>query len=350
MAEGPPISVVMAVYNSEQTAPESIESILQQTFGDFEFIIVDDGSTDSTEEILHAYARLDNRIKLYTQENLGLIASLNRHCRLAKGRYIARMDADDVSSPDRFEKQFRFLEAHPEIGVLGTWIQDIGWKDSQGVSWPVPSDPHVIRWFLLFGNCIAHPSVMMRRDLLERLGYYRPEALHVEDYDLWIRASEVTELANMSEVLLRYRLSEGSVSNRNIFIQQENAVDLKCGLTSSFLGRSVDRGTVQALQQSGEGLAVRNTGSAGKAASLVSELYTTYLAKVRPARKAQVEIAMDAIRRLWLLGLFSKRIGIWLRSFRLLPTVLSLHAAKIAFSLAGWAVKSRGRVFVSQRR
>src|SRR6476646_1873373 len=144
MAEGPPISVVMAVYNSEQTAPESIESILQQTFSDFEFIIVDDGSTDSTGEILHAYARLDNRIKLYTQENLGLIASLNRHCRLAKGRYIARMDADDVSSPDRFEKQFGFLEAHPEIGVLGTWIQDIGRKDSQGVSWPVPSDPHVI--------------------------------------------------------------------------------------------------------------------------------------------------------------------------------------------------------------
>src|SRR5262245_14413110 len=107
MPDVPPISVVMAVYNSADTATESIESILRQTFSDFEFIIVDDGSTDTTGEILHDYAALDNRIKLYTQEKLGLVASLNRHCRLAKGRYIARMDADDVSLPNRFEKQFR---------------------------------------------------------------------------------------------------------------------------------------------------------------------------------------------------------------------------------------------------
>src|ERR1051326_97584 len=115
MIEAPPISVVMAVYNSEQTAPESIDSILQQTFSDFEFIIVDDGSTDATGEILRGYAELDKRIQVYTQQRSGLIASLNRHCRLARGRYIARMDADDISLPDRFEKQFRFLEAHPEI-------------------------------------------------------------------------------------------------------------------------------------------------------------------------------------------------------------------------------------------
>jgi hypothetical protein len=347
----PPISVVMAVYNSAQTAPESIESILQQTFVDFEFIIVDDGSTDATGEILRDYAALDNRIRLYTQEKSGLIASLNRHCRLAKGRYIARMDADDISLPDRFEKQFRFLEAHPEIGVLGTRIQDIGSsKDSQGVLWPVPSDPDVVGWFLLFGNCIAHPSVMMRREVLERVGYYRPDALHIEDYDLWVRASEISRIANIAEVLVQYRLSEESVSKRHASAQQEKGIDLKCGLTSGLVRRSVDRGIVQALQQSGEGSPVRNTGSAVTAASFVFELYTAYVAKVRPARRARVEIAMDAIRRLWLLGFFSRKISVWMRSLRFFPTVLSVHGAKIAFSLGAWTLRYRGRVFMSRRR
>src|SRR5436305_623407 len=115
MPNAPPISVVMAVYNSASVVADAIESILQQTFRDFEFIIVDDGSTDSTGEVLRDYAERDVRIKLYTQENCGLIASLNRACRLAKGRYIARMDADDISLPPRFEKQFHYLESHPEI-------------------------------------------------------------------------------------------------------------------------------------------------------------------------------------------------------------------------------------------
>ena len=207
MRDAPPVSVVMPVYNSAHVVADAVESILHQTFGDFEFIIVDDGSTDSTEEILREYAALDGRIKLYNQENCGLIASLNRYCRVANGKYIARMDADDISLPARLEKQFRYLEAHSEVGVLGTWIQDVDSNRTPIIEWPVPADPVVVRWFLFFGNCIAHPSVMMRRELLDRLGYYRPSAIHVEDYDLWIRAAEVTGLANLPEVLVQYRIS-----------------------------------------------------------------------------------------------------------------------------------------------
>src|SRR6266480_6486765 len=125
MPNVPPISVVMPVYNSAGVVAEAVESILQQTFRDFEFIIVDDGSTDDTGEILHEYAQLDKRIRLYSQENSGLIEALNRYCRVAAGKYIARMDADDISLPARLEKQFRFMETHPEVGVLGTWIQDV---------------------------------------------------------------------------------------------------------------------------------------------------------------------------------------------------------------------------------
>jgi glycosyltransferase involved in cell wall biosynthesis len=248
MTGEPDISVVMAVYNSAGVVAEAIESILHQTFGNFEFIIIDDGSTDSSGEILREYKRRDSRIEVYTQSNQGLIASLNRGCRMAKGRYIARMDADDISLPSRFEKQFGFMEAHPEIGVLGTWIQDVDERRQPIIEWPVPSDPVVVRWFLFFGNCIAHPSVMLRRDLLERMGYYRPDALHVEDYDLWIRAAEVTALANLPEVLVQYRVSAGSVSGRNDQVQRERTA---------------------ALAKKGK----------------IVELYEAYLRKARPDRK-----------------------------------------------------------------
>ncbi len=297
-----PISVVMPVYNSDGVVAEAVESILNQTFRDFEFIIVDDGSRDATPQILRRYASRDNRIKLYTQENCGLIATLNRYCRIAVGKYIARMDADDISLPTRFEKQFRFLERNPEIGVLGTWIQDLDEKRAPIIEWPVPADPVVVRWFLLFGNCIAHPSVMMRRDLMERLGYYRPDAIHVEDYDLWIRALEVTRLANLPEILVQYRMSAGSVSNQNLAIQKANTDKRQRFRDGDML-----------------------------------ELHHAFIKQFRPDRKQRAEIALDMIRR----------NGV--RSLRVLPDLLSLHTVKMAFSLGGWFIKYRGRGFAGQR-
>jgi len=306
MRDAPPVSVVMPVYNSAHVVADAVESILHQTFGDFEFIIVDDGSTDATEEILREYSALDGRIKLYNQENCGLIASLNRYCRVANGKYIARMDADDISLPARLEKQFRYLEAHSEVGVLGTRIQDVDSNRTPIIEWPVPADPVVVRWFLFFGNCIAHPSVMMRRELLDRLGYYRPSAIHVEDYDLWIRAAEVTGLANLPEVLVQYRISAESVSSRNVSAQDERAAALS-----------------SALRQTGD----------------IVQLYETYVTKVRPDRKQKAEIALDVIRR----------TGVGLRSLRFLPELLSLHALKTAFSVGSWSVKYRGRTSGRQR-
>jgi glycosyltransferase involved in cell wall biosynthesis len=300
MTGQPDISVVMAVHNAAHVVAQAIESILHQTFGNFEFIIIDDGSADSSGKILREYARLDGRIQIHSQPNQGLIASLNRGCRMAKGRYVARMDADDISFPARFEKQFRFLEAHPEIGVLGTWIQDVDKNGTPTIAWPVPSDPVVVRWFLFFGNCIAHPSVMMRRDLLERMGYYRPDAVHVEDYDLWVRAAEVTALANLPEVLVQYRVSEESVSARNEQAQKQRAAAL---------------------------------GAKGK----IVELYEAYVRKVRPNRKQRAEIALDVMRRTRF------------RSFRVVPGLMSLHTLKVIFSLAGWFFKYGRRGFAGQR-
>jgi glycosyltransferase involved in cell wall biosynthesis len=302
MTNPPAISVVMAVYNSAAVVAEAVESVLNQTCRNFEFIIIDDGSTDPSGEILRKYAQRDSRIRFYAQENCGLIASLNRACRLAQGRYIARMDADDISLPRRFEKQFAFLEEHPEIGVLGTWIQDIDVNGAPIIEWPVPADPVVVRWFLFFGNCIAHPSVMMRRDLLERLGYYRQDAIHVEDYDLWIRAVEVTRLANLPEILVQYRVSAGSISNRNLAIQKQSTAKLQRPRDGDML-----------------------------------ELHDTFIKQFRPGRKQRAEIALDVIRRNGL------------RSLRVFPDLLSFHTVKMVLSLGGWFIKYRGRGLAGQR-
>ena len=302
MSDSPRISVVMPVYNAAAVVGEAVESILNQTFGDFEFIIVDDGSADDSGRILREYARRDDRIKLYTQENGGLIPSLNRCCRIAQGRYIARMDADDISLPTRFEKQFRFLEAHAEIGVLGTWIQDIDEHGTPRTAWPVPTDPAVIRWFLMFGNCIAHASVMMRREVLERAGYYRADALHVEDYDLWIRVSEFTGVANFPEVLLYYRLSGESVSGRNRLLQDQHTLEVR----RRFLGD-------------------------------VTELYRGYTKKVMLTPEARAEIALDVMRRLWL----EKK---YFEAFRFLPKVVSWRAIKKTLSVGTWVIQSRGQI------
>jgi glycosyltransferase involved in cell wall biosynthesis len=304
MPDSPLVSVVMSVHNASAVVGQAIESILKQTFTDFEFIIVDDGSTDGSRKILRKYAEQDKRIKLYVQPQSGLIASLNKYCRLATGKYIARMDADDVSLPARLEKQTQFLEMHPKIGVLGTWIQDIDLQGKPIIEWPVPSEPAVVRWFLFFGNCVGHPSVMMRRDLFERLGYYRPEALHVEDYDLWIRAAEITGVANLPEVLVQYRVSANSVSGRNATLQEQNACRLRREMIDRFM-----------------------PGATG-----IIDLHHAYVTKLRPGRNQRAEIALDVIRR----------TGIRFQSLRLLPDLLTVHTAKTVFSLAAWFIKYRG--------
>src|ERR1051326_4784777 len=141
MADVPPISVVMPVYNSAGVVGEAVESILHQTLRDFEFIIVDDGSSDATPQILSEYAGGDSRIKLYTQENCGLIATLNRYSRIAVGKYIARMDADDISFPTRLKKKFVFWKSLPKSGVLGLGIQVVDKNRAQIIGGRAPADP-----------------------------------------------------------------------------------------------------------------------------------------------------------------------------------------------------------------
>jgi hypothetical protein len=203
----------MAVYNGERFLGEAVESILGQSFGDFEFIIIDDGSTDGSTALLGAFAERDARIGVYRQENKGLVESLNRGCALARGTYLARMDADDIAVEDRLKWQLYFLETHPEVGLLSGAAEFI---DAAGNPVYVAANPcsdREIQRALPDGNVIWHPAVMMRKDVFVAAGAYR-HLKDAEDYDLWLRMAELTRTANLPQVILRYRLHAGQVSVR----------------------------------------------------------------------------------------------------------------------------------------
>ena len=222
--ESPRVSVVMAAFNAAPFLRDAIDSILGQTFTDFEFIIVDDGSTDGTAEIIESYT--DPRIRLIRNPgNLGLVASLNRGLAAARGEYIARMDADDESLSGRLEAQVRFLDTHPEIGLCGTHVQTFGARNE---FWTFECDPKRLRCHLLFSTGISHPSVMFRRRLVEAHGLtYDPAYPRAQDYDLWVRFAGVTALANLPDVLLRYRLHENSLSGTDRSVQDALADEIR---------------------------------------------------------------------------------------------------------------------------
>jgi glycosyltransferase involved in cell wall biosynthesis len=245
----PTVSVVMPVYNERPYLEESIRSVLNQSFDDFEFIIVNDGSTDGSKDVMERFSDEDQRIRVFHQENQGIGTSRNRGLRLAHGKYIAVMDGDDVTHTDRFERQVRFLDENPEIGVVGTKSKYI---DSEGNPhpwghWPIPTTPEVIAWRLMFNTCLVHPSVMMRHSLIEKLGGYAEWATPAEDYELWTRAVREMRLANLPGTLHELRRHEGSVTVSHREQQIQNCVEAAIRLHRDILGSSADKQIVQFL-------------------------------------------------------------------------------------------------------
>jgi glycosyltransferase involved in cell wall biosynthesis len=231
------ISVVMPVFNAEKFLAYAIESILNQTYPDFEFIIIDDGSTDDSLEIINKYEKQDDRIKVIINNgNIGLAKSLNKGIELAKGKYIARMDADDISLPERFEKQISFLENNPSIGVLGTSFKLIDGKNIVQRKIDVFSDSHLIRWGMFFKCQMAHPSVMMRNSIFKDLGIRYEESLSsASDYDLWFQILSHYDMANLSTSYFLYRIHKNRISSTKKEEQQINAEQVLRLRTQEFL-------------------------------------------------------------------------------------------------------------------
>ena len=221
----PSISVAMSVYNGERFLAEAIESILAQTFSDFEFLILNDGSTDGSAAIIDRYAASDARIRAIDRENRGLIASLNQLLAESRAPIIARMDGDDIAYPERFERQFAFLAANPDYGVVSSWADDI---DADGLPMPNSGEDHPAdhAGFLEavhHSTPLCHPATMYRREPVLAAGGYHPAFKHCEDYDLWLRLAGLTKLCSLQEPLLKYRRTDSQVSNRHIVEQKTNA-------------------------------------------------------------------------------------------------------------------------------
>ena len=210
--KNPTVSVIMSVYNGAEYLKEAIESILNQTFEDFEFLIMDDGSQDKSPEILNFYAGKDKRIKLFRQENKGLTKSLNILINLAQGQFIARMDADDISLPERLEEQTKYIIKNPKCGLLGTGVYKMASNGMifEGVC--LPDDHFFLKTWLEKGkNVYAHGSVMIRKSALSLLDcHYRFR--YGQDFDLFTRLSEVTFLGMVQKPLYESRISSESIS------------------------------------------------------------------------------------------------------------------------------------------
>ena len=319
----------MSVYNGEKYLEEAIESILSQTLRYFEFVIVNDGSTDGTAAILRHYQQMDDRIQIYEQENRGLIASLNRGCELAKGEYIARMDADDVSLPERLAKQVGYMEAHPEVGVVGSWVEDINEAGTVLREQHYPTTPGRMGWWLIFSCCLAHPSIMMRLAVIRQLGFYCPEALHAEDYDVWARAMRVTRLANIPEVLLRYRMWQGGICSRHFQTQHETTTKVIHLMIQSLLGSEVSLEVVVSLRKGLMRQPLDSIQKVEEVTRLVHRLYRAYVASTRLSSDEASDIRDDVGAKLLCVASSASKISlyrgllIYVQALRFNPRLLS---------------------------
>jgi glycosyltransferase involved in cell wall biosynthesis len=211
----PTASVLIPVYNGEAYLVQAVNSVLKQTFTDFEVLLLDDGSTDRSREIMESFAQTDSRCQVHSWTNRGIVATLNHGLQLAVGKYIVRMDSDDICTPDRFDKQVRYLESHPECVVVGARVL---WIDPAGLPLRTAGDyfdhSDIDAENMRGGQVLHHPAVTIRRDALLSSGGYREGFRHAEDLDLFLRLAEVGKVTNLPDVLLSYRQHLDSIGHR----------------------------------------------------------------------------------------------------------------------------------------
>ena len=285
----PLVTVLLPVYNAEKYIGTAIESILDQTYEDFELLIINDGSTDRSQEIIKSYT--DDRIQLVNNErNLKLIATLNKGLELARGIYIARMDADDISLPDRLELQVDFMQKNQNVGLCGSWYESFGDNNSV-VRYPTSNDK--IRIMMLYQTPFCHPSLMFRKELFSKNNIrFDPEFIHAEDLDVWVRLSGITQFANLPKILLRYRIHSSSISIAFTLTQQENTLRI---LKKQFhqMGSDLDDKEIQLYLdiahatfrsskdyiESVESLLVKLSGANRTSGYISEDIYNKYLAE-----------------------------------------------------------------------
>ena len=223
----PEVSILMSVYNGENFLNESISSILEQTFKNFEFIIIDDGSTDNTFKILEDYAKKDCRIKIVTQKNTGLTKALNVGAGIAKGEYIARQDVDDVSMPDRIEKQLLHLKQNSDVAVLGSRSKPISSKDGFIPDIECSNQEVSICVDISKQNFIPHSSAFFRKSIFEKCGRYNEEFKVSQDFELWNKMARYGKIEILNQVLLKRRVVRDGISRKFLLSQIATAAKIR---------------------------------------------------------------------------------------------------------------------------
>jgi len=322
----PQISVIMPIYNGERFLGKAIESILNQAFTDFELIAVDDGSTDRSLEILQAFAERDSRVRLHRMPvNGGAVAARNAGTQLSRGKFIAIMDADDVSLPNRLDRQRLHLEQNPDVGVVGTYVQLIDGDDKPGAIKTFPSTPALMGWSMLFFNCLAHPSVMIRREILLAVeGYAAKCKGGTEDYDLFVRVSRLARLATIPEVLVLYRQWGGNMTQRAWESQEQDATRIVQEMAAALLGTEVSDRLAARLRGMATNAYPRTADDIGALGHLILQLFRAYAQQPWLTRQDQQTVARDAGIKIWLLAS--------LAAFRSPALASSLGASAVAIS------------------
>lgn len=223
----PRVTVLMPIYNGETYLKEATDSILNQTYKDFEFLIINDGSKDRSAEIISKYT--DPRINLvHNEKNLGLITTLNNGIEIAKGEYIVRMDCDDISVPDRIEKQVKFMDENPEVGMSSSCVELYGLH--RKMFYKIPSDYEEIKCDFLFNVPFFHPAMILRKSTLNKYNLRYPDQLYSEDHALWIKASKLFPLKNIPEALVYYRIHKSQICQACSSEQSVTTINLRKNL------------------------------------------------------------------------------------------------------------------------
>lgn len=300
---------MMPVFNGERFIGEAIDSVLRQTFADLELIIVDDGSTDRTADIVASRSKIDSRIVSHRlPSNQGLVAARNACAELARGEFLAVLDADDVSLPHRLERQVAFLQSHSEIGVLGASVQLVDDSGKLGRLKTFPLRPGLVAWSMVFFNGLAHSAVVMRRATWEAAGRYAPEMKHgAEDYDLFVRAMQIARLENLPDVLVRYRTWPGNTSARAWDRLEENSSTIVKRLAESLAARTVSREEVAALRGLARDDYPQSRDLIRGLAGLIGAMSARFIEQPWLDARDRAAVRSDAAVKLWLLGALAAR-------------------------------------------
>jgi len=295
----PIISAILPVYNGEEHLEKCINSVLKQTFTDFEFIIVDDASTDNTSQILKEFAMKDARVKIITHKvNQKQTAAANTAINNTKGKYLARMDADDIALPIRFKKQFEFLEVNPNVGMVGSWTDTISETGKIIGQWKTASEPAVLNWNLLFGTSFAHASVMIRSSIVKEVGLYQaPEA---EDYDLWSRISRVADIANLPEVLQQKRVWAGQLALKVPTETRDSVLQIMQKNMNYLLGDTIlDLDTVRNIRKVfDKSPIIDDSQLISDVRNILLKLYCKYVSKFNLSKGEKKKVSRDIFNKL----------------------------------------------------